>query len=67
LLSPEAALALGDLARLATAARYAATLPGKDAVGQAIRDARTVVRSAQRKVAPWQKILTALDLRGLPT
>jgi transglutaminase-like putative cysteine protease len=66
LLSPEAALALGDLARLATTARYAATLPDKEALGQAIRDARTVVASAQRRVAPWQKVLTALDPRGLP-
>ena len=36
----------------------------RTALGQAIRDARTVVASAQHKVAPWQKVLTTLGTRG---
>jgi transglutaminase-like putative cysteine protease len=66
LLSEEAEIALGDLARLATAARYAGTSPGDDGVGRAIVDARTVVRSARSKLARWQQIAAALDPRGLP-
>jgi transglutaminase-like putative cysteine protease len=64
LLSEEAEVAFGDLARLATAARYAGTYPGHDIVDQAIRDAEIVVRSARRNVAWWQQIVAALDPRG---
>ena len=65
-LSEEAELALGHLARLATTASYAASPPSEVGTRQAMSDARTVVRSARRRVAPWQRIAAALDPRGLP-
>ena len=55
-----------DLARLATAACYAPRRPGEAGLDQALRDARTVVRSARRRVARWQLVAAALDPRGLP-
>jgi len=66
LLSEEAEIAFGDLARLATAAHYAGSSPGYEGADQAIHDAKTVVRSARRKVARWQQIVAALDPRDLP-
>ncbi len=65
-LSEEASLALRDLARLATSASYAASPPGTAGTRQAMRDAKTVIRSARRRVARWQRVAAALDPRGLP-
>jgi len=66
LLSDEAAIALRHLAQLATAACYGAESPGDDGARQAMRDAKTVARSARRRIARWQRLLAALDPRGLP-
>ena len=65
-LSDDAQLALGDLARLATVAAYDASPPGDDGSRRAIRDAATVIRSARRRVARWQRVAAALDPRSLP-
>jgi hypothetical protein len=66
-LSDEADLAFRDLARLATAASYAAVAPGDFRARQAMCDAKTVVRNARRKIARWQRIAAALDPRSVPT
>ncbi len=66
-LSDEAALAFWDLARLATAASYAGSPPGDLGARQATRDATTVVRSARRRIARWQRIVASLDPRSLAT
>ena len=65
-LSDEAALAFWNLARLATAASYAGSPPGDFGARQATRDATTVVRSARRRIARWQRIAASLDPRSLP-
>ena len=65
-LSGEAELALTDLARLATTASYAASPPGERGSVQALHDARTVARSARRRVPRWQRVAAALDPRSLP-
>jgi transglutaminase-like putative cysteine protease len=65
-LSEEASLALGDLARLATSASYAASPPESGGTRQAMSSAKTVIRSARRRVARWQRVAAALDPRGLP-
>lgn len=65
-LTDEAELALRNLARLATTASYAAAPPSEVGTRQAMSDAKTVVRSARRRVARWQRIAAALDPRGLP-
>jgi len=65
-LSDEAELALRNLARLATTASYAASLPSDVGTREAMSDSKTVVRSARRRVARWQRIAAALDPRGLP-
>jgi transglutaminase-like putative cysteine protease len=64
-LSEEADLALSNLARFATAASYAGSPSGDFAARQATLDARTVVRSARRRVARWQLVVAALDPRSL--
>ncbi|MGO9405745.1 MAG: DUF4129 domain-containing transglutaminase family protein [Acidimicrobiales bacterium] len=66
-LSDEAALAFWDLARLATAASYAGSPPGDLGARQATRAATTVVRSARRRIARWQRIVASLDPRSLAT
>ncbi|HLN06107.1 MAG TPA: hypothetical protein VK217_07505, partial [Acidimicrobiales bacterium] len=66
-LSEEASLALRDLARLATSASYAASPPEAGWTRQATSDAKTVMRSARRRIARWQRVAAALDPRGLPT
>ena len=65
-LTDEAELALRNLARLATTASYAAAPPSEVGTRQAMSDAKTVVRSARRRVARWQRIAASLDPRGLP-
>jgi hypothetical protein len=65
-LSDEAELAFRNLARLATTASYAGAPPGDFAARQATRDANTVVHSARRRIARWQRIAAALDPRSLP-
>ena len=65
-LSDEAELAFRNLARLATTASYAGAPPGDFAARQATRDASTVVHSARRRIAYWQRIAAALDPRSLP-
>jgi hypothetical protein len=65
-LSDEAELAFRNLARLATTASYAGAPPGDIAARQATRDASTVVHSARRRIAYWQRIAAALDPRSLP-
>jgi hypothetical protein len=65
-LSEEAEVALRDLAGLATTASYGASPPGDDGTRRAMRDARTVARSARRRVARWQRVVAALDPRSLP-
>jgi len=65
MLSGEAELAFSNLARFATAVSYASSPPGAFAARQATRDARTVVRSARRRVARWQLVAAALDPRSL--
>jgi len=65
-LSEEAELALRDLARLATSASYVASPPGDAGTRQAMQDAKTVARSARRRVARWQRVAAALDPRSLP-
>jgi len=66
-LSDEAGVAFGNLARLATTASYAGSPPGDFGARQATRDAKTVVRSARRRIARWQRIAVALDPRSLLT
>ena len=66
LLSEEAELAFADLALLATTASYGDTPAGGTGALQAQRDAETVVRSARRRIARWQRIASALDPRTLP-
>ena len=66
-LSDEAGLAFDDLARLATTASYAGSPPGDFGARQATCDAKTVVRSARRRIARWQRIAVALDPRSLMT
>jgi hypothetical protein len=65
-LSEEAEVALRDLARLATTASYAALAPPDAGTRQALRDAKTIARSARRRVARWQRVVAALDPRSLP-
>jgi hypothetical protein len=65
MLSGEAELAFSNLARFATAASYAGSPPRDFAARQATLDARTVVRSARRRVARWQLVAAALDPRSL--
>ncbi len=65
-LTDEAELALRNLARLATTASYAAAPPSEVGTRQAMSDAKTVVRSARRRGARWQRIAASLDPRGLP-
>jgi hypothetical protein len=64
-LSAEAEAAFFDLARLVERACYAASAPGPSGARQAFADAETVVRSARRKLARWQLVMTMLDPRGL--
>ena len=66
MLSEEAEVALRDLARLATTASYAALAPPDAGTRQALRDAKTIARSARRRVARWQRVVAALDPRSLP-
>jgi transglutaminase-like putative cysteine protease len=65
LLSSEAELALGDLARLATTACYSALPPSDGAAKKALADATIVVGSARGRVARWLIVAAALDPRGL--
>jgi len=62
-LSAEAELALGDLARLATAAWYGASSPGQAGALRAIDDALTVVRSARGRLTGQRRLAAALDPR----
>ena len=64
-LSAEAELAFADLALLATTASYGDAPAADTRARQAERDAATVVRSARRRIARWQRIASALDPRGL--
>ncbi len=64
LLSEEAAIALSNLARLATAACYAPGSPGGAGLDRALRDARTVVRSVRTRVTRRQLVAAVLDQRG---
>jgi transglutaminase-like putative cysteine protease len=66
MLSEEATLAFWNLALIVTAVYYAGSPPGDFVARQATRDARTVVRSARRRIAGWQRVAAALDPRGLP-
>jgi transglutaminase-like putative cysteine protease len=63
-LSEAAEVALKDLARLATSAGYAAMPPGDAGLHQAVFDAKTVGRSARRRVARWQLVVAAFDPRA---